>query len=95
MRTTIVFTLCLLILKTSARSDFRKDAKYLVRLLEITMNNMDQLSKCHETDSTIHEKRRCLAILGAISNSSIMQASVTNRPKRRMSQCRPFHRWAC
>ena len=109
MKTAIMFTACLFLACVSASSDVKDDAKAILRLLQMNINNIDQLSKCyntvHQVNSTIENKRECLAILSKISKRSNGRRSSLRHskklaihsptPKHTRRQCRRFNRWGC
>ena len=109
MLTTIMFTACLLLGRMSASSDFKADAKAILRVLHMNLNNIVQLTKCFNTayqvNGTIENKRVCLAI-----HAKIIKTSNGGRSSLRHSQklathfptsmhirrqCRRFYRWGC
>ena len=109
MKTAIMFTACLFLGGMSASSDFKDDAKTILRILQQNINNIDQLTKCYKTayqvHGTIENKRDCLAIFAKISKPSngrrlslrhsqkLAIHSPTQMHTRR--QCRRFNRWGC
>ena len=111
MKIIMVLAICVLT-GSDANSDLLRDANEIMRLLKITVNRMEPLSHCFaQTNVTIEEKRRCLAILTELrkpgKNRSKSSQRTGRQPNRTWSSgrpghsrilrdtCRPFHRWAC
>lgn len=66
MKKTIMLTACLLIGGNRAGSNFKKDARAMMVILQSSMNYMEELSNCYNTNNKINDvsdKDHCLAIL--------------------------------
>ena len=94
MKTLFLFTIFLLTCGSYA-GEVMNDAKEIMHLLQMTINNMDQLSTCyataHQANYTIQQKRRCLAVVSKMS----LAGQTSSQQSGNRHRCRPFHRWQC
>lgn len=107
MKITFLFVSCLLTCATEAKSDFKSDAKEILRLLQNAINGIDNVSDCyaiaHKANTTVGEMRRCMQ---RVVRANLSKPKTVTPVKVRSSHqrhhhfrsrpgCRRFGRSAC